>query len=86
MKIGVIGLYTNENIGDYLLFECAKSLIANKYDDVEFKDIDADPRGDFSLYKGKRRFNLEAYRIFTRYRDSKLFKHPYIGYFLSCRW
>ncbi|MFT4221268.1 MAG: polysaccharide pyruvyl transferase family protein [Microbacterium sp.] len=43
--IGVVGLLTNENVGDYLLVEASKHLLRTHDPDTVLVDIDADPSG-----------------------------------------
>lgn len=42
--VGVVGLTTNENVGDYLLVEAAKYLLRSHDPDTLLVDIDVDPR------------------------------------------
>ncbi len=67
MKIGVVGLYSNENIGDYLLVESAKFLLKKHSSDIALKDIDVDPR-DVDIYSGRRKINLRLFDVLDRYK------------------
>lgn len=68
MKIGVVGLYSNENIGDYLLVESAKFLLKKHSPDVSLRDIDVDPR-DVEIFSGKRLINIRVFDILSRYKN-----------------
>lgn len=65
MKIGVVGLYSNKNIGDYLLVESAKFLLKKHSPDVALKDVDVDPR-DLVIFSGRRKVNLKLFEALTR--------------------
>lgn len=60
--IGVVGLTTNANVGDYLLVESAKYLLRTHDPDTVLVDIDVDPR-DKSIQAGKRRLNFRVAEI-----------------------
>lgn len=68
-KIGLIGLTSNKNIGDYLLAESTKFLIKKHSADTSFIDIDVDPR-DEGVYKGRRKINLRLFEVLSRYDKS----------------
>lgn len=70
--IGVVGLTTNENIGDYLLVEASKYLLRTHDPDLVLVDIDVDPRKD-SIRSRKRRLNFRAAQIL------KAFERPILS-------
>ncbi|WP_336660581.1 polysaccharide pyruvyl transferase family protein [Leucobacter sp. USHLN153] len=55
--VGVVGLTTNGNVGDYLLVESAKFLLRSHDPDVLLVDIDVDPRGP-GVFTGRRKLNF----------------------------
>jgi polysaccharide pyruvyl transferase WcaK-like protein len=67
MKIGVVGLYSNENIGDYLLVESAKFLLKKHSPDISLRDIDVDPR-DPRVFGGRRKINFFIFEVLSRYK------------------
>ncbi len=71
-RIGVVGLTSNENIGDYLLVESAKFLLTKHSIDITVLDVDVDPR-DESIYRGKRKLNLKLFELMTRYQKPAFF-------------
>ena len=60
LKIGVLGLTSNKNIGDYLLAESTKYLLKQHSETLVLVDIDLDPRGD-NTHPGLRALNLKIY-------------------------
>ena len=60
--IGVVGLTTNANVGDYLLVEAAKYLLRAHDPDTILVDIDVDPRGR-AVRAGKRGINFKVSEI-----------------------
>lgn len=71
-RIGVLGLTSNRNIGDYLLVEATTHLLGQLHEKLEITVIDADPTPT-SSYNGRRRLNLKLFR-FLRRRSSLIFK------------
>lgn len=65
--IGVVGLTTNENVGDYLLVEAAKYLLRTHDPDLMLVDVDVDPRGK-AVRQGIRRFNFRAAEIMADFQ------------------
>lgn len=68
-RIGVVGLFSNENIGDYLLVESAKFLLKKHSPDISLHDVDVDPR-DPAVFQGRRRMNLFVHVLMLRYRKT----------------
>lgn len=68
-KIAILGLTSNENIGDYLLVESAKFLVTKIQPEARLTDIDVDPR-DLDIYSGRRMINLKLFEILTRYEKA----------------
>src|SRR5690554_5689261 len=66
-RVGVVGLYSNENVGDYLLVESAKFLLKKHLPDISLQDVDVDPRGP-GVYEGRRRVNLYMHDVLMQYR------------------
>lgn len=64
-RIGVLGLSTNKNIGDYLLVEATTHLLSTVADDLTIVPIDVDPRGA-AAYPGLRRINRKIASIMRR--------------------
>jgi len=60
LKIGVLGLTSNQNIGDYLLSEATKYLVKQYSETIVLVDIDLDPRGKVA-YPGLKAVNLKVY-------------------------
>jgi polysaccharide pyruvyl transferase WcaK-like protein len=60
LKIGVLGLTSNRNIGDYLLAEATKYLLKQYSETLVIVDIDLDPRG-FNTHPGLKALNLKIY-------------------------
>ncbi|WP_166997900.1 polysaccharide pyruvyl transferase family protein [Paramicrobacterium fandaimingii] len=71
-RIGVVGLTTNENIGDYLLVEATKYLLRTHDPDTVLVDIDVDPR-DSGVRSGIRRVNFRVAEIM------KAFERPILS-------
>ena len=63
--VGVVGLTTNANVGDYLLVESAKFLLRSHDPDTVLVDIDVDPRGA-GVFVGKRKLNFRAADLLKR--------------------
>lgn len=68
-KVGVLGLTSNENIGDYLLVESAKFLLTKHSVDTTIVDIDVDPR-DVGVYSGRHKINLKLFEILNRHEKA----------------
>ncbi|MBH0116139.1 polysaccharide pyruvyl transferase family protein [Salinibacterium sp. NG253] len=66
-RVGVVGLFSNENIGDYLLVESAKFLLKKHSPDISLQDVDVDPR-DPLIFQGRRRINLYLHVLLLRNR------------------
>lgn len=64
-RIGVVGLTSNRNIGDYLLVEACSFLLENANTPIELVQIDADPQ-DQQSYTGLRRVNLRIFKTLRR--------------------
>jgi polysaccharide pyruvyl transferase WcaK-like protein len=60
LKIGVLGLTSNSNIGDYLLAEASKYLLKQYSETLVIVDIDLDPRGP-NTHPGLKALNLKIY-------------------------
>ncbi len=71
-KIGVIGLSSNTNVGDYLLVETTKFLLKNISQSSTFIDIDIHPIAQDS-YRGSKKINFMVYK-FMRRSEPKVFK------------
>lgn len=76
--IGVVGLLTNENVGDYLLVEATKHLLRRHDPDTLLVDIDVDPM-DASVRSGMRRLNFRIAAIM------KVFQRPVLSVVRSPR-
>ncbi|MFT4230606.1 MAG: polysaccharide pyruvyl transferase family protein [Microbacterium sp.] len=70
--IGVVGLLTNENVGDYLLVEATKHLLRTHDPDTVLVDIDADPSRE-SVRSRTRRLNRRAAAVL------KAFERPILS-------
>lgn len=68
MKVGVVGLYTNQNVGDYLLVECTKFLLKRISPDITLRSIDVDPR-EATTYRGRRKLNLKIFEALRRNKN-----------------
>lgn len=79
--IGVVGLTSNENVGDYLLVEATKHLLRTHDPDLMLVDIDADPY-DPAVYSGRRRVNLRLFEILNQFDRpvSSLLRNPRLVY------
>jgi polysaccharide pyruvyl transferase WcaK-like protein len=66
IRIGVLGLSSNNNIGDYLLVESTRRLLEMHAPGPEYIDIDIDPMPK-SAYPGVRRLNLKIFNRLRRY-------------------
>lgn len=64
--IGIVGLTSNDNVGDYLLVESAKHLLRTHDPDTILVDIDIDP-GDLAVYSGKRWANLRLFELMHKF-------------------
>jgi polysaccharide pyruvyl transferase WcaK-like protein len=60
LKVGVLGLTSNSNIGDYLLAEATKYLLKQYSETLVIVDIDLDPRGP-NTHPGLKALNLKIY-------------------------
>lgn len=76
--IGVVGLTTNENVGDYLLVEASKYLLRTHDPDTVLVDIDVDPRSK-QVRSGRRRVNFRVAEIM------KAFERPILSVFRGTR-
>lgn len=76
--IGVVGLMTNENVGDYLLVEATKFLLRSHDPDTLLVDIDVDPQNG-TVRSGLRRLNFRAAAIM------KVFERPVLSMLRSPR-
>ena len=76
--IGVVGLLTNENVGDYLLVEATKHLLRTHDPDTMLVDIDVDPM-DAGVRSGMRRLNFRIAAIM------KVFQRPVLSVVRSPR-
>ncbi|GAA5039094.1 polysaccharide pyruvyl transferase family protein [Microbacterium fluvii] len=65
--IGVVGLLTNENVGDYLLVEASKYLLRAHDPDTVLVDIDVDPQ-NASVRSGVRRLNFRAAAVMKAFQ------------------
>lgn len=61
-RIGVLGLSSNKNIGDYLLVEATRHLLARLNEDIELVDIDIDPRARHH-YRGVNKIRRKLFTI-----------------------
>lgn len=86
LKIGLVGTYSNSNIGDYLLVECAKELLQQHFDGASVKIIDIDPH-DPAFYTGRRKLNFKVFKLLKKHKDNPLFQSPLVrycyGYFMN---
>ncbi len=64
-KIGLVGLYSIDNMGDLVICESSRFLLKDYADRVEIVDVDAAPRG-LSSYPGIRKLNLLVAAFLTR--------------------
>ena len=69
--IGVVGLLTNENVGDYLLVEASKHLLRAHDPDTMLVDIDVDPKNE-SVRSGMRRLNFRVAAIMKAFEGPVL--------------
>lgn len=76
--IGIVGLMSNENVGDYLLVEATKYLLRSHDPDAVLVDIDVDPRKE-SIRSGVRRLNFRIAAIM------KVFERPVLAVLRSRR-
>ncbi|WP_293696163.1 polysaccharide pyruvyl transferase family protein [uncultured Agrococcus sp.] len=77
-RIGVVGLTSNENVGDYLLVEASKYLLRTHDPDTVLVDIDVDPRKE-SIRPNRRRLNFRMAAIM------KAFERPILSVLRSSR-
>jgi polysaccharide pyruvyl transferase WcaK-like protein len=82
IKIGVVGLFSNKNIGDYLLVESAKFLLKKQSPDIALKDVDVDPRNP-AIWSGRRKINLKIHSIMSHYKNAvfKIIIFPTMRYY-----
>lgn len=94
LKIGVLGLTSNKNIGDYLLAEATKYLLKEYSEKLIIVDIDIDPRGPDS-HPGIRKLNLKLYNgmrvlqpfLFSILRSRYLqYLYQYLYWHLKLNW
>lgn len=80
-RIGLVGLTSNKNIGDYMLAESTKFLLNKHSPDMLFLDIDVDPRSE-STYRGLRKINLKVFDVLNRYDKFafKIYRSKYVHY------
>lgn len=92
--IGVVGLLSNENVGDYLLVDATKFLLRRHDPDLLLIDIDAEPYDDAS-FPGRRRLNLRASDLLRRFEGplarllpgSRLsYRYSYLCWWLRLGW
>ncbi|WEG07893.1 polysaccharide pyruvyl transferase family protein [Microbacterium horticulturae] len=82
--LGVVGLLTNENVGDYLLVEASKYLLRSHDPDTLLVDIDVDPQTK-GVRSGRRRINFRVaaiMKVFERPIRSIL-RDPRIAYYYN---
>lgn len=81
LKVAVLGLTSNKNIGDYLLVESTKYLLRNYSETLRIKDVDVDPR-DLKDYQGLAFLGLKIHSAMRRAESAvfKLVKSPYLRY------
>jgi polysaccharide pyruvyl transferase WcaK-like protein len=81
LTIGVLGLSSNGNIGDYLLVDATKYLLEKTAKDITLLDIDVDPRQP-GHFRGVRRINRRMYRFMRNHEDLffRIVKSPVIRY------
>lgn len=79
--VGVVGLTTNENVGDYLLVESAKFLLRSHDPDTLLVDIDVDPRSE-EIRSGRQRITHRVSSIMRTLRRPVLtvFRGPRFAY------
>jgi polysaccharide pyruvyl transferase WcaK-like protein len=79
--IGVVGLLTNENVGDYLLVEASKHLLRAHDPDTMLVDIDVDPKNE-SVRSGMRRLNFRVAAIMKAFEGPvlSLVRSPRLAY------
>ncbi|HIY64803.1 MAG TPA: polysaccharide pyruvyl transferase family protein [Candidatus Agrococcus pullicola] len=82
--IGVVGLTTNENVGDYLLVEASKYLLRTHDPDTVLVDIDVDPRNK-QVRSGRRRLNFRVAEIMKAFERPVLsvFRGPRMTYYYN---
>ncbi len=81
LKVAVLGLTSNKNIGDYLLVESTKYLLRDYSENLVIKEVDVDPR-DPAVYGRLAIVGLKFYSA-MRLAESALFKvikSPYLRY------
>jgi polysaccharide pyruvyl transferase WcaK-like protein len=93
-RVGVFGLTSNQNVGDYLLVEATSHLLRLCDGDLDLVVIDADPQAR-SSYPGRRRLNLKSFQILRR-RSNQIFKvipnerfkyaYRYVYWWLKVNW
>jgi polysaccharide pyruvyl transferase WcaK-like protein len=81
LKVAVLGLTSNKNIGDYLLVESTKYLLRNYSETLRIKDVDVDPR-DLKDYQGLAFLGLKIHSAMRKAESAvfKLVKSPYLRY------
>lgn len=81
LSIGVLGLSSNGNIGDYLLVDATKYLLEEAAKDITLVDIDVDPRHP-GFFRGIRRVNRRVHRVMRKHEEMlfRVVKSPVIRY------
>jgi polysaccharide pyruvyl transferase WcaK-like protein len=94
LKIGVLGLTSNSNIGDYLLAEATKYLLKQYSETLVIVGIDLDPRGP-NTHPGLKALNLKLYNgmrvlqplVFALIRSKYLqYLYQYLYWHLKLNW
>lgn len=94
LKVGVLGLTSNSNIGDYLLAEATKYLLKKYPEPLVIVDIDLDPRGP-DTHRGLRAFNLKIYNamrvlqpsVFAIIRSKRVqYLYQYLCWHIKLNW
>jgi polysaccharide pyruvyl transferase WcaK-like protein len=93
-RIGIIGLTSNQNIGDYLLVEATKSLVTNLSEHDILLEIDIDPRA-VSYYRGRTALYRKIYNrmlklepaVFRVVRSQHLrYLYQYLYWYVKLNW
>ena len=94
LKVGVLGLTSNSNIGDYLLAEATKYLLKQYSETLVIVDIDLDPRGP-STHPGLKALNLKIYNamrvlqptVFAIFRSRRFqYLYQYLYWHIKLNW
>ena len=94
LQVGVVGLFSNLNIGDYLLVETAKFLVLKEVPDARIRDVDVDPRSA-EAYPGRRRLHLLGFRLLARGKNTAMrvlllpilqYWYMYLLYWVKVNW